>query len=133
MNDKEINEYVNDLLSGKITVPGGLEADAFQQFRKLTADVAQASQRLQQVEAESTNLRTAIIRMNGQREAFATMLIKAEKARREAKDGLSLVDFKEKIGADRIQAVNNDGEVVGDTDPNENTKEVQASDPPTGK
>jgi hypothetical protein len=146
MTTEEVNEYVSKLLQGKIKIENPLEVEAVRQLRRLATDEAQANQRLQNHEAEVAQLRINIQKYRGQREAYAQLLISAEAARRMAaakappvppgkkppagdegeNDGSSPgkavtpEELAEKMGADGLKLVKDDGEVeaeVGDVNP----------------
>lgn len=132
MNDKQINEYMGKLFESQGAGLQGLEIEAFRRFGELSGQMDQMEKRLRMLEQEAANLRNNVVRLSGQREAFAQILVAAEAARREAnavhgangkpdlkilpKDGLTLEEFGKQIGADKVELVNHEGKVVGSSD-----------------
>ena len=116
MNEKEVNEYMDKVLSGEKAVEG-LEVQAVEQFKKLSNELTQASQKLQAVEADAVNLREFILRTNGARGAYANLLVSAEAARRATKkEGLptptTLDDYRKSLGAKKVEAIDKEGNVL---------------------
>jgi len=101
------------LLSGKKQVENFLERNALERFGSITTEIAHGQQRVRQLSAEAEQIRNAVQQLIGQRVAYSQLLVAAETARRGAKDGpLTLAEFRDKVGADRVEAVDNEGQVV---------------------
>lgn len=120
MNEKQINEYLNGLLGdSEINLPDPLENDALQRFRKAVADTARTEARLLQIKEEGDRMLIGIQQLNGQRAAYAQILLTAERSRRAEVPGapaLTLMDLKEQTGADKVEAVDNDGNLLDTTE-----------------
>ncbi len=112
MNNEQINEYMQALLSGKQKVEGLLETEALKQFRERTTEIAHGQQRVQQLADEIEKIRNGVQQLIGQRTAYSQMLVAAEVARRPAEVPLSLVELGKKLGANKVEAVDNEGNVV---------------------
>lgn len=120
MNEKQINEYLNGLLGdSEISLADPLENEALQRFRKAVAGTVKAEARLQQIKEEGDHLLTSLQQLNGQRGAYAQILLTAERSRRAEAPGtpaLTLMDLKEQMGADKVEAVDKDGNLLDTTE-----------------
>jgi hypothetical protein len=150
MNPQEQNEYIQALLSGKAVAGSELEAATVGQLKGISSDVAQKKLRHDALAEEVAQLKNDIKRLNGQREAYITILIMAESARRMPKrpaaippDELAkkraekghgeppdekmpettLEKIKEATGAEKVEVVDNDGNVVDGTEGTPGTAE----------
>ena len=116
MNDEQVNEYMQALLSGKRKVEGLLEGVALNHFREATTQIAHGRQRAAQLTAEAEQIRNGVQQLIGQQSAYSQLLVAAETARRSEAGGdrepLSLAEFRDKMGADRVEAVDNEGNTV---------------------
>lgn len=82
MGEEDANEYLNGLIQGKIIPIDGMEQNCVQRFRELTKGIEGAQQQEGKVRQQLVQISQDIIRLNGQREAFAQLLIMAEDERR---------------------------------------------------
>jgi len=118
MNDEQINEYMQELLAGKRKVESPLEVEALTRFREKTTEIAHGQQRAQQLVAEAEQIRNAVQQLIGQRTAYSQMLVAAERARRKPyPEPLSLIELRDRLGADKVEATDNDGNVVDSSEP----------------
>jgi len=129
MTEKQVNEYMSNLLDGKIPAPAGLEGDALNQFRKITGELTQTDQRLRLAQREVEQLTDKLKQLVGQRTAYVNILIMAENARRgsvkptpptedpPADDKpVDLAGLKEKMGADKVEVTDGEGNVLDSTE-----------------
>ena len=113
MNDEQVNAYMQELLSGKRKVEGLLEAKALEHFRNATTQIAHGRERIQQLSSEVEQIRNAVQQLIGQQTAYSQLLVAAETARRGADaKPLELAEFRDKMGADKVEAFDNDGNLV---------------------
>ena len=116
MNEKEVNEYMGKILGGEQAVEG-LEVQAVEQFKKLSNELTQASQKLQAAESDAIGLREFIQRTNGARGAYANLLVSAEAARRATKKEslptpTTLDEYRKSVGAKKVEAIDKEGNVL---------------------
>ena len=116
MNEKEVNEYMGKILGGEQAVEG-LELQAVEQFKKLSNELTQASQKLQAAESDAINLREFIQRTNGARGAYANLLVSAEAARRATKKEslptpTTLDEYRKSVGAKKVEAIDKEGNIL---------------------
>jgi len=95
MDQQEVNEYLNRLLAGKEIPKGELEQVSFESFKKVNAEAVQMQNRLSGLKEEIEDLKIRIHQANGQRQAFANLLVSAETSRR-MKPGLGIENDIEK-------------------------------------
>jgi len=129
MNEKEINEYLQGVLAGKRALPTELETMALKKFNEVNQQVTQTQQKVQTSAQQLEALKAQLLRMSGQRDAFAQILISAEEARATTPElkvvpgdesvGMNLNELKESFKADKIEAVDNDGNLLDTTEPEE--------------
>lgn len=105
MNEKEVNEYMEALLEGKAKVEG-IELNVLQLFKNLSEDVEKAQSSLEKAQSEVERLRNLIVRINGNREAYAQILILAESDRRKAQM-TGLDNLRKKMGATKLEILDN--------------------------
>lgn len=121
MTEQQINEYMSNLLDGKIPAPAGVEGDALNQFRRITGELTQTDQRLRIAKRDVEQLTDKLKQLIGQRTAYANILIMAEGARRETvkptDSPTDLAGVKEKMGADKVEVTDGEGNVLDSTDP----------------
>lgn len=87
MSEKEVNVYMQSILTGKKKIDHPLESRALDNLRQITNELTQGQQKLGQLASETEKLRQHLQRLNGRQEAYATVLIAAEESRRnELKD-----------------------------------------------
>jgi len=82
MDEQEINEYLNKMLSGKQQPGNELEASVLQKFQQSTNEMTQSQNRLGNLQVEAERLRVTVQQCAGQRQAYANILIAAESQRR---------------------------------------------------
>lgn len=82
MNEKEINEHMARLLSGKAESANELERQALEHFKAISNEIAQKQNKLQQIQFEVEQLRQGIQRAIGRQEAYIQLLVVAENTRR---------------------------------------------------
>ena len=116
MNEKEVNEYMGKILGGEQAVEG-LEVQAVEQFKKLSNELTQASQKLQAAESDAISLREFIQRTNGARGAYANLLVSAEAARRATKKEslptpTTLDEYRKSVGAKKVEAIDKEGNIL---------------------
>ncbi|HDZ39863.1 MAG TPA: hypothetical protein ENH62_16580 [Marinobacter sp.] len=143
MNDEQVNAYMQELLSGKRKVEGLLEGKALEHFRNATTQIAQGRERTQQLSSEVEQIRNAVQQLIGQQTAYSQLLVAAETARRSEKkdsppdepgsgdDTISLVTLRDRVGADRVDAIDNDGNLVDSSEASEASEGEESSDTPT--
>lgn len=117
MNDEQVNEYMQALLSGKKQIENFLERNALERFGSITTEIAHGQQRVQQLLAEAEHGQQRVQQLIGQRVAYSQLLVAAETARCAEAGGndgkpLSLAEFRDKVGADKVEAVDNEGDTV---------------------
>lgn len=94
MTEQEVNEYVNNLVQGKVKV-SGLELIALDEWRALTADIAKASESLNRARSEVERLSALTQQMHGGRQAIVRLLVASEEGRRNAANpNLELIEGK---------------------------------------
>lgn len=84
MDQQEVNEYLNKLISGKVQITGELESVALEQLRNATAEMAQAQNRLSNLQTEIEQTKNVLSQSSGSRVAYANLLVAAERKRRES-------------------------------------------------
>jgi len=82
MSEADVNAYMMKLLGDRNPQLVGLEAHALSNFKRITADMAQQQNRLTRITQEAEQLRNALQRSEGQRDAYAQVLVLAEQERR---------------------------------------------------
>lgn len=82
MSEADVNAYMMKLLGDKNPQLQGLEMHALNNFKRITADMAQQQNRLTRITQEAEQLRNALQRSEGQRDAYAQVLVLAEQERR---------------------------------------------------
>lgn len=82
LTNKDANKYLNDLVEGKAKVEAQVEVTALGQFKKLSAQIEKLGQQSTQLMERLQQLRNEVVRLNGQREAYATILCESEAVRR---------------------------------------------------
>ncbi len=82
MNDKEINDYMDRLAETDGIGLEGLELHAWAKFANLTKQVDQADKSVRAAQQQVEDGRAFMQRTNGQRDAYASLLISAEGQRR---------------------------------------------------
>jgi len=85
MSDKDVDEYLASIATGKIELTG-LEEIIHNTSKETAQKVFGVQRRLQQLKVEQAKLETAIHELNGQMNAYTNMLVLAEDSRR-AKNG----------------------------------------------
>jgi len=110
MNQEEINEYMNNLVKGKVTPTDPLEKESLAKLREISGEMVQAQNRVQELTAETEKVRSLVMRMAGQREAYAQLLISAETSRRKSPRvaPISLDDLRTKLGAAKLEMISNE-------------------------
>lgn len=135
MSPQVQNDFIQSLLQGKTKPASELEAATLGQLRGISNDVMQKKLRHDALADEVATLKNDIKRLNGQREAYITILVMGESARRmpkapvrsvprpvpEASDSdtdkpMTLGELKKEMGADKIEAVDTEGNVVESTE-----------------
>jgi len=140
MTEKEINDYLNAVLAGDLPITTLLETEALNQFRSASEEANKAAQRITKIFEEAESLRAAAHCANGRCDAYAQILVTAEQQRRienldnldklpdlesklpgakateiqspELEQPLSLSQLADKLGADEIAAVDNEGNII---------------------
>jgi len=79
----QANAYIADLVSGKTKLSDPAEQQLLVHFLRIHKEILESGQRYDQLQAELTQLRSALTRAEGRREAFADLLIEAETQRGE--------------------------------------------------
>ena len=82
MDEEAVNDYLKNLLKSQDPGLTGLEATALNSFRGISGEVNKQTQELQQVNAKREELDTSIKRLQGQMDAFVSLLVAAEDDRR---------------------------------------------------
>jgi hypothetical protein len=132
MTEQQVNEYMGNLLEGKIPAPKGIEGDALNQFRAITGELTQTDQRLRVARRDVEQLGDKLKQLIGQRTAYANILIMAETARRQpAGDDkpLDLEGLRKKLRADKVEASDNEGNVIESA----GERNTNAADPPAAQ
>jgi len=120
MNEKEVNEYMGQLINGQVKLEAG-EQFALDGFVKIGAEIEKAKTKLQEAQAEIEKIVAFAQRANGAREAYVNLLISAERERRRlfprirGEGSGSLDDLREKLGADKLELLDNDRNVKEST------------------
>ena len=83
MDKDQANAYIADLVSGKTKLSDPAEQQLLVHFLRIHKEILESGQRYDQLQAELTQLRSALTRAEGRREAFADLLIEAETQRGE--------------------------------------------------
>jgi len=83
MDKDQANAYITDLVSGKTKLSDPAEQQLLVHFLRIHKEILESGQRYDQLQAELTQLRSALTRAEGRREAFADLLIEAETQRGE--------------------------------------------------
>jgi len=81
MDKDQANAYIADLVSGKTKLSDPAEQQLLVHFLRIHKEILESGQRYDQLQAELTQLRSALTRAEGRREAFADLLIEAETQR----------------------------------------------------
>ena len=121
MNQKQANEYLNKLQAGDPAVLARLEPwekAVLQNVAETDKAVGQARNRLQDLLRETEGVKEGITKLTGKMEGYINLLVGSE-AERQSKAPpvvqgapLSLEEARQKFGADRIEVVGKDGQVV---------------------
>jgi DNA anti-recombination protein RmuC len=117
MNEKEVNEYMSKLINTKPVLEDG-ERIALDGFVKLGEEVEKAKKKLQEMQTEIEKIVSYVQKANGAREAYANLLITAERGRRDMVSKVretasgSLGDLRKKLGADKLELVDNELNVL---------------------
>lgn len=140
MNDKQVNEYMQNLI--KVNGKGlkGLEFTAWAQFSELNKKLKEATEQLRVAEQQVEQARNFTTKTAGQIEAFVTLLVMAESSRRDtlAKGAEELAatlkvgdaspeevppiemgEFAKSLGANKVEALDLGGNVLASTEDTE--------------
>lgn len=120
--EKEANAYVQKILAGGIEPQTDEERWALQRMSQVTEELNRAQQEAAAAAKRAEELRALANKLAGKREGYIEMLVGAE-VRRHATDTrpLSLVDLKDKMGADAIEARDKDGKLIETTEATDDT------------
>lgn len=83
-DDKEVNEYLDLVLRGKMPVDDGLEMQALASFKRISSHADDIEAKLQRTEKQMVNLKGALDSAKGELKAYANILVFAERERRTA-------------------------------------------------
>ena len=120
MNEKEVNDYLDGLITGKIRPKERLEARLLDLLATTNNAIVRQQSSLQRLQFEAKQLQQKIDRNIGKQEAYANELVQIEIERRAAPKSklcqqnppISLEELAKKTGADRVEAVDTEGKIV---------------------
>lgn len=133
MNPEDQAQYIQSLIQGKVKPKTELEAVTLGQLRGVSNDVAQKKLKHDALADEVTRLKNEVMKLNGQREAYVSILLAAEVQRKIPKPDkvgsgqppISLEELRQRAGATKVEAVDKSGNVLAAT---EEKGQVEKSD-----
>lgn len=117
-NEKQAEAYVQEILSGKVEPETDEERGILQRLTQVTGEIGKAQQEATAMSRRLQELQAMTNKLAGKREAYLEILINIEVRRRtvgQAEKPISLEAFREKVGADAVEAYDNDGKPIETT------------------
>jgi hypothetical protein len=118
-DEKQAEAYVQKILTGKIEPETDEERGVLQRLTRVTEEIDKTRQEGATVAGRMQELQTLTNRLAGKREAYLEILINIEVRRRvtsQPEKPVSLEDFREKVGADAVEAYDSRGDLIETTE-----------------
>lgn len=94
MNNQEVNEYMDAVLTGKIKLEG-LEAKVVSKLSEMSEEIGKLEKFVGQVSNQLEQAKIRLVNLNGRREGYAQLLVDEEVHRRQSvKEALSPIRAK---------------------------------------